>query len=181
MAVLISGKAGAGKTTLANMVLENLRLQGVQENIVVEPFAKKLKQLATELGWNGVKDEAGRRFLQNLGSAIRSYDEDYFAREVDKNTMYADLVIIDDWRFPNEARYFNNTADIMKVAVIGRQAELAPELANDPSETSLPDPLSPIGGVFYDQVINNSGNLDYLRSLAGVFSSILYVRMRGRQ
>ena len=74
--VILSGKAGAGKDTCG----EYLVSLGYKRYA----FADELKEIARELGWNGEKDEKGRTFLQELGSAGRNYDPDMWIAVIEK-------------------------------------------------------------------------------------------------
>ena len=77
--IAISGKAEHGKTYTCNLLKELYEKQGKKVEIV--PLALTLKQQATELGWNGVKDIKGRTFLQDLGKVLKAYHGgDCFAR-----------------------------------------------------------------------------------------------------
>ena len=67
--ILISGKAGTGKDTIGEYLVRKFGFKRYA-------FADRLKEVATELGWNGEKDFAGRKFLQELGSVVRNYDPD---------------------------------------------------------------------------------------------------------
>jgi hypothetical protein len=66
-------------------------------------FADHLKAVALELGWSGRKDDAGRRFLQDVGMSRRElFGADYWLRRVfDVYDPNKDTVIT-DVRLPNE-------------------------------------------------------------------------------
>jgi len=70
--IVLSGESGSGKDTLAEQVLS------YKSNFQLYAFANPLKDMAIEVGWNGIKDERGRTFLQSLGDVIRSYNSSYF-------------------------------------------------------------------------------------------------------
>ena len=79
--VLISGKAGAGKSTFAEYLEQDAVKEGL--SCVRTAFADALKDIAYDnFGWNGKKDEKGRRLLQNLGDAGRSYNTDLWVNKV---------------------------------------------------------------------------------------------------
>ena len=107
MVVLISGRIGSGKSTLASFMNEYFVAEGY--NSKVFNFAYSLKLIAKKVfGWDGEKDEKGRVFLQNLGKSVRGLNPDYWVQntqmviENDKKYPF-DVIIIDDWRYPNEA------------------------------------------------------------------------------
>lgn len=89
----LAGYAGSGKDTAAD-VLVGLGYQR-------RAFAGALKELAARIGWDGAKDDAGRRLLQELGVGCR----DVLGADVWVNALMANLTgpsVIVDVRFPNE-------------------------------------------------------------------------------
>ena len=71
--ISLSGKAGSGKDTIA------IALQAAVPDVYRHGwFAASLKQAASEYyGWDGSKDQKGRRFLQLLGTDVgRVFDKD---------------------------------------------------------------------------------------------------------
>jgi len=114
-AILISGKAGSGKTLLGSLIAKHLLKEKFRS--VVIPFATYLKRIAEKsFYWDGIKDEKGRELLQNLGDTGRAYDKDFWAKAVLKELNYYDIVsknnvsflICDDWRFINEFEYISS-------------------------------------------------------------------------
>lgn len=104
--VVICGPSGGGKSTHSQGYAS---LTGARQL----SLAQYLKDEAMKLGWNGVKDIAGRRFLQELQYKLKDqHGEDVFVRKlVDKadkifrNTK-ADTVVVDDHRFAVERAGF---------------------------------------------------------------------------
>lgn len=104
--ITISGKAEAGKDTFALMLKKIAQYKG--KKVCVLHYADLLKEIAINVyGWDGVKDYAGRRLLQRLGTDIvRKVDENFWADSVKRliKVLYNefDLFIIPDARFENE-------------------------------------------------------------------------------
>lgn len=103
----ICGKAGAGKGTVGKMLTEEFN----SFNILSIPFAYDLKIIAKSLGWDGVKDEKGRRLLQILGTdlcrgCIRDdYWIDRWEKVIDsRSPQLRDIIIAADVRFDDEAK-----------------------------------------------------------------------------
>lgn len=93
----ITGKAGAGKDTIANYLVSNY-------NFTHFKFADKLYKMAELFGMEGKKD---RTLLIKIAKAMREIDEDIFIDEIRKfkrDEIYTDLVISDmrqynEWEF----------------------------------------------------------------------------------
>ena len=115
----ITGRAGSGKTTFANLLAKHFdehlrkiepRRETVSHYTVVLPMAFPLKDIAYKMGWNGNKDAKGRRLLQLLGTECgrECIDEDTWVNKwlLDINSLPKSLriVIADDLRFDNEAK-----------------------------------------------------------------------------
>lgn len=106
--ILISGKAGHGKDTLALMLQE--RLEAKREKVLRPHFADLVKYYAAQyLNWDGNKDAAGRQILQDVGNnSFRQMDPDYWARitaecvRVMGDYFGFTYAIIADNRYPNE-------------------------------------------------------------------------------
>ena len=167
--LLVSGKAGVGKSTFSRAMIT--ATEPYDFNSVIIPFAQKLKEMATLMGWDGKKDDKGRKFLQDLGKVARAYDEDVWARQAYNNVLPqyegvipVDIIISDDWRFPNEYYYLLNNFkrfEIFKVRISAPEREIlkgTPEY-DDISENSLPSELD---SSYYDFIIDNSGTIDEL-------------------
>lgn len=66
----LAGKAGSGKSTAAGILSGLLSADG--DVVLVMPFAAALKAYCRRFcGWDGQKDDYGRRLLQSVGSAHR--------------------------------------------------------------------------------------------------------------
>ena len=169
--ILVSGKAGFGKTTLANFLVEIAKENGYLA--ARYSFANFLKDVAGAMGWDHKKDDKGRKLLQDLGRIGRDYDPDMWVRHtfevIENHQDYPlDFVVIDDWRFPNELEYITRNQFLYAPLTLSIKCGFSKlentALAEDISETSLDD-----FGV-YDGVVYNTGNLDALkRSAEGIF------------
>lgn len=106
--VLISGKAGSGKDTLARLAKKELDNRDYKTEIF--HFADLVKWFGRlYFGYKGEKDKADRKILQTLGTDImRSYDPDYWAETIAKFISAVapykewEYIFIPDFRFENE-------------------------------------------------------------------------------
>ena len=114
--ILISGKAESGKTLTANIIKE--RLENRVKKVTILPFASYLKFICREhFGWDGKKNEEGRRILQHVGTDIvRERNPNFWVKTVvdfvDTFGQDFDFIISDDVRFPNEIMYFADIGNI---------------------------------------------------------------------
>ena len=164
MIILIGGRAGEGKTTFANLCQKVLLDKQLGSSVIV-PFAKMVKETALFMGWNGEKDDKGRKLLQDLGGIGREYNLDIWADHVvdfiTSLPVLFDVVFIDDWRFPNEAKVIRNHFFPVVTVRIIRPEEFhtlrGTPMYNEVSEISLPEEES-----YYDFIINNDKDLKKL-------------------
>lgn len=178
--ILISGKAGVGKTTFAKNLLK-IFADDYDLNCGIFPFATGVKRIAGLMGWRGIKDSRGRSLLQGIGSVGRAYDEDIWVRDTIEGTIEAqekypfDVVLVDDWRFPNEAEYIKKNSPLYQVITIRIESPSREILKDtkeylDASETSLPSAVSEM----YDYLIYNVSTLeDLYEDTVVVWESIL--------
>ena len=99
MIIMLTGKAGCGKDT-AYKIMKKYATREISRFA----FADHLKDIAYFAGWDGIKDEEGRKFLVSLGKAINQYRNNFFAKSlVDEELKYGnDNKVITDLRFPRE-------------------------------------------------------------------------------
>lgn len=101
----LTGPMRAGKSTTAQILQRALTSHGVDSTII--PMAGALKRIATELGWNGLKDEKGRRLLQLLGTDVcrNCISQDYWVIKFLESAAKCNtsVIICDDIRFDDEA------------------------------------------------------------------------------
>lgn len=161
LVILLAGKAGSGKSFAASYLTELFKSTG--KNTTRDAFAKGIKDIARKyIGWDGTKDEKGRKLLQTLGTEVgREYNPDcwveYLIHHLENTPGYPyDVIIIDDWRFPNEYEYFvdNPLYTVVKVLVLGDKNKISsmPKgTEKHASEVSLPTKLS-----YYDYTLYNT-------------------------
>jgi energy-coupling factor transporter ATP-binding protein EcfA2 len=164
--VLIAGKAGAGKSTVADFMLRGLP---TDKPSMISSFALGIKSIAYQMGWNGEKDEKGRRLLQQLGNMGREYNENTWVKHTMDvlnrmtNPIILDFLLVDDWRFPNEYQWFFDRSDlysVYSVRVHRDESELLNAKDTDVSETSLPDDFD----YYAYNIVNKNLDMDELNA-----------------
>lgn len=166
------GKAGAGKTTAATVLEDIIGGGHTPLDLSSSPFypvsalafADPIKEIARQsFGWDGEKDERGRKLLQVIGTECgRHYNENIW---IDKTMAKVDvrvngrptsnLYIIHDVRFENEALAILGRGGVI-VEVTGRAHELGAN-AGHASERGL-------ARQYITHTIDNSGTLMELRA-----------------
>lgn len=100
----LAGKAGAGKSTTAAAMLEALG-----RPYCIQSFASPVREIALAMGWDGVKDEKGRKLLVAVGMAGRAYGADTWIKQLD----FTKRCVIDDVRFPNEVEAIRKAGGVV--------------------------------------------------------------------
>ncbi len=131
--IVLTGKKGSGKTTVSNWFAKQLNKHHYTTS--VQPMAAPLKAVATSMGWNGEKDEKGRRLLQLLGTECgrNCISENIWIDKWIHTAKIANskVTIIDDCRFDNEydtAKFYADQigAKFYHINLIGRE-EVTPD------------------------------------------------------
>lgn len=160
--VAISGHAQNGKDTIAGMLKTRLERQG--KRVLITHYADLLKYICKAFfGWNGEKDEKGRKLLQEVGTdVIRGQQPDFWVNFTIQMLQFFgdkwDFVLIPDSRFPNEIDALKNKGfDVTHLRIVRTnfKSPLTEEQQRHPSETALDD-------VVPDIVVWNSGSLQDL-------------------
>ena len=155
MIIMVTGKAGCGKDTFYEIASKQIK-----QSTIRLAFADMVKAVAYMYGWNGKKDERGRKLLQTVGAVGREYNECVWINPVvDKiKSLSRDTIpIITDLRFANEYWMISNIMQerVYVVNIVGRQSDLG-ENANDVSEAGLTE--EELGTKFI--TIDNSGTME---------------------
>jgi dephospho-CoA kinase len=163
----LCGKAGSGKDTTAQYISQICQTKNVHCETI--HFAKALKDIAKNVfGWDGNKDERGRRLLQVIGTdCARAYNENFWIEkwenqilEILKNNKNC-IILSPDVRFDNEAKIIHKYRGCI-IQMIGRKYDLGCN-ENHISEQGLRKEL-------IDFTIDNSDSLEYLQQQVENFS-----------
>lgn len=121
--VLICGKAGSGKNTLADLIKKHLDTEPtgkVREKTLIRGNAQSVKDEAIKKhNWNGEKDAKGRQLLLDITEEGYKKDKFYwedmtFTEAImykEFTNKYCDYLIIPDWRYANTLEYFKDRFD----------------------------------------------------------------------
>lgn len=151
----LCGKAQVGKDTASDFLVSRYGFKQFS-------FATYLKEIAEHAGWNGIKDERGRHFLNVLGDAMRGYDSDVFVKELEfKIAHYNQLregtssearIVVSDVRMLNE------------VALIKKLGGVTCLLLRDidGAEVHVTETMDRSKEAMMDYVLENNGGFDQL-------------------
>ena len=89
---IINGSGGVGKDTFVDFVSKYVSVKNVSS-------VDEVKHFAFMLGWNGEKDEKGRKLLSDLKDLLTEYDDrpfEYLKRSVEefKNSRYDEFCFL---------------------------------------------------------------------------------------
>ena len=106
---------GAGKSTVAKALAEALYGEIIS-------LASPIKEIAYQMGWDGNKDEKGRRLLQTLGTECgrNCIGKDVWVNKWLEKALASDkdVVICDDLRFQTEYEFFKFYTDCRFVHIV---------------------------------------------------------------
>jgi len=172
--IIISGKAGSGKDTLASFMKEELEKHN--KRVLVIHYGDAVKWVLKEFfNWDGKKDAVGRTMLQHIGTDVVRAQYPNFWTGIVVGLIKAfepyndfDVALVPDARFPNEVDIALETLNNCVAVRINRSNEDGTEWINPnltevqrkhPSETSL-------DCYAFDYVVHNEEGLDTLRESA---------------
>lgn len=153
--VALGGRMQVGKTTAADHLVE-------RHGFVKYALADPIKEIARiGFGWDGVKDDRGRRLLQEVGDVGRTYDPDLwldrFAARLEADRP--ERAVVDDVRLAREVDYLRSRGFF--VAHVVRPPEQIATLATDAARRAHATETG-LEGIELDATIDNSTTFEAL-------------------
>ena len=151
MIIGIVGKAGSGKDAVGKWFSSEM-------GFCRFAFADAIKKIATQYFlWDGLKDERGRKLLQDIGDVGLSYNRDVWIEALDEHIRWSmrddtriHNVVVTDVRLVSEADYVKiNNGYLIRIE--GRGG-LEGEVATHPTETEM-------DSITADFTVTNDGSL----------------------
>jgi hypothetical protein len=165
---VISGKAGAGKTSLASEIVRSLQRSGKHARRL--GFADYLKEELYAKTGLFKSAPGGREALIRLADEMRAKDPDVFLKELIsryRHLQYLGIIpVVDDCRFPNEFDWAKQDPEIVTVRVWAPSRERAKRLQEeglDPSiaySDSLTETSLDLRIREFDRVVHNRSPLE---------------------
>lgn len=151
--VIINGTGSSGKDEFikqCGLFDENI------ENISTIDF---VKSLAKHAGWDGKKDERGRRFLSDLKDALVRYDDIPFKETMTNVEMFNNKTVFIHCREPDEIRKLKNALSAKTILI--KNSNVDGTINNHADKD--------VGMFEYDYVVDNSTTLGDLIISAQTF------------
>lgn len=145
---IINGIGGSGKDTFVEMIINNYN-----KKIINVTSSDEIKRVGKILGWNGEKDEKGRKFLADLMQLVRNYNDGIFNYWCEFIGNNSNNIIFLHVREPIEINKYVKKFNC-KTILVKRPNIIIP---NNKSDMGVND-------YDYDIIIDNVGSLEDLRN-----------------
>ena len=166
---IVNGKPRSGKDTFVNFCLEELGAFG--KLISTVDFVKKI---ATECGWDGIKDLKNREFLSNLKDLLTEWGDVPYKRTLQEIDMFKfDLdywdvsdkgVVFIMCREPKEIERFERELNAKSILI--RRASVEFEQQSNHADSEVLNHK-------YHYIIDNNGTLEGLKIKAQEFCNYI--------
>lgn len=151
--VIINGCGGVGKDEF----IKKCKLY--KDNIVNMSTIEYVKKVAIQCGWNGKKDDKGRRLLSDIKDALTRYNNIPVKHILESLHNYSDSIIFIHCREPDEITLLKNMLNAKSLLITNANVV--------PIETNHADKC--VFNIEYDYVVDNSGTIGDLIEAAQVF------------
>lgn len=156
--ILINGRGGVGKDTFVSLCQRMTDENKILNVSTITP----IKEAAAILGWDGVKDEKGRKFLSDLKDlATKNYDlsEKYVRKEIENAKERKVKVIFIHCREPAELGLFKDLFDAKTLLIKNDRVKRIESNHADRNAENY----------FYDFTIDNNEGILELTKKAALF------------
>lgn len=151
--IVINGSGGTGKSTFISLCHE------IDPRVVETSTVDFVKEIALRAGWDGNKDETGRRFLSDLKDAMEKY-HDIPNKKIDEFIQsHPDNIIFVNAREPHNIQYYKDKYNAITAIVINPNVQ---QVQGNHADENVYD-------YEYDIYIENSGSLELLKDTARFF------------
>lgn len=158
---IINGSGGSGKDTFCELVNQIINTKTYSSVDIIKSYALLV-------GWNGIKDEKGRRLLSDLKNALTLYNDELFkylercVKQYNENNKFhmCFLHIREPQEIERAKKRFNAGTVLIKRPTIK-------QITSNSADAGVYD-------YNYDYVINNDGTLDDLKFKAEDFVSLVF-------
>lgn len=151
--IIINGAGGVGKSTFVSLCHE------IDSRVIETSTVDFVKEIALQAGWNGIKDEIGRRFISDLKDAMEHY-HDIPNQKIDEFIQsHPNNIIFVNAREPHNIQYYQNKYNAISVLI--KNCNIKQVKSNHADEN--------VYNYNYDVIIDNSSTLEELKRKAKWF------------
>lgn len=151
--IVINGMGGVGKSSFISLCHK------IDPAVIETSTVDFVKEIALQAGWNGIKDEAGRRFLSELKDSMEHYHDIPNAKIDEFIKAHPDNIIFVNAREPHNIQYYKDKYNAIAVLVVNPNAK---EVHGNHADEDVYD-------FAYDYFIENIGDLKLLKVTARFF------------
>ena len=151
--IIINGAGSVGKSTFVSLCHE------IDSRVIETSTVDFVKEIALQAGWNGIKDEIGRRFISDLKDAMEHY-HDIPNQKIDEFIQsHPNDIIFVNAREPHNIQYYQNKYNAISVLI--KNCNIKQVKGNHADEN--------VYNYNYDVIIDNSSTLEELKRKAKWF------------
>lgn len=151
--IVINGMGEVGKSTFISLCHE------IDTRVIETSTVDFVKEIALQAGWDGVKDEIGRRFLSELKDAMEHYHDIPNQKIEEFIQSHPDNIIFVNVREPHNIQYYKDVYNAITAIVINPNTK---QIQGNHADENVYD-------YEYDVYIENSGDLNLLKETANFF------------
>lgn len=151
--IVINGSGTVGKSTFVSLCHE------IDPRVIETSTVDFVKGIALQAGWDGIKDEIGRRFLSELKDAMEHYHDIPNQKVEEFIQSHPDNIIFINVREPHNIQYYKDVYNAITAIVINPNTK---QIQGNHADENVYD-------YDYDVYIENSGDLILLKETAKFF------------
>lgn len=151
--VIINGTGSAGKDEFIK------KCKIFDDSVETISTIDYVKSLAKHAGWDGKKDDRGRRFLSDLKDALIRYDDSPFKQTISNAKAFDNKTVFIHCREPDEILKLKNELSATTLLITNKSVDGTIENHADKDVFSYE----------YDYVVDNSGTIGDLIISANIF------------
>ena len=155
--IVINGSGSVGKSTFISLCHE------IDTAVIETSTVDFVKEIALQAGWDGIKDEAGRRFLSELKDAMEHYHDIPNTKVDEFIEAHPNSIIFVNAREPHNIQYYVDKYGAVTVMVINPNAT---KVQGNHADEGVYEYI-------YDYYIENNGDLEMLKESTKIFLDIL--------
>lgn len=152
--IVINGMGGSGKSTFVALCHE------IDSRVIETSTVDFVKQIALQAGWDGVKDQKGRRLLSDIKDALERYD-DVPNKKIDEFIQsHPDNIIFVNAREPHNIQYYKDKYNALTILVTNPNTQIIEGNHADENVYEYE---------YYDFTIRNEDSITKLKDKAKIF------------